>query len=255
MRPNVAQHERYCIGIAKTRTADRAALGDITNANPDAHTRARFQAQSLKRKMEDNLIDMKMQHTMTHAGVSAVRVLLNQVVSEMSDAARDMSDTGDCDEDDTEEDASLFEEAENWRKHLASERAEYPYIQPKQKIIETEGKPDGKLNYFSIIDLIKRRLFHDKAFRLRADSKSKELRKGEKYKKPPTGTIADTLDATKARFSRLHAPSDDEDEIRLAGILQVDDVEVVLRTSTGTPSPLPSPPPPQSPPPPPPPAR
>jgi hypothetical protein len=228
---DLANHYRYCErALVAKASASRAPLADATNAPPPP-ARAQLNVNSLKRKADDCLLDMQLDHQMTHKNVCAVRHILNSVVEDIIDASNHgpSGDDEEVEEDvkEVEQLLQLYDDPDNWRKERQANRQNYPYIAPDTRELRDEGKPVRTYAYFSIIKLIHRRLVHDKGFRQRHVALSKELRKGEKHKKYPTGPIKTMLDGIKARYHhRLHAKSDDVTELRLAGIAQVDDLEV-----------------------------
>jgi hypothetical protein len=192
--------------------------------------RARFAQGNLKRKVSDRLLDMQIDHGMSHKNVCDVRQLLNDVCVDVSDARDDQWECASADDGGDEgcledEDPLLepFKDAQNWRKHLEENRSKYPYIEPNTTKLE-----DGdEFASFSLKSLIHRRLNHDHAFRRRQVATSAALRTGERFRKPPDGPMQSMLDGVRSRYHhRLHAPSSDENELRLAGIMQNDDVEV-----------------------------
>jgi hypothetical protein len=233
---SLAQHRRYCREVAAEPPLPFAPVGDENRA-PNHACNARFEKEDLKRKVSEELLDIEIQHQLSHSSVCAFRGLLNTTVSEVYAGCNSHGDNGEGDRDD-EDDEEIwkalepFEDPTNWRAEDAEAKAKYPFIRPKVTVLEGNvEQPLSKRSYvsFTLIDLIHRRLMHDKAFRLRTMETSKRLRKGDKHMKAlgEQDEIVDMLDGMAARFHpKLHAPSDDENELRLGGLLQVDDVEV-----------------------------
>ena len=127
----------------------------------------------------------------------------------------------------------LFQGVETSRLEVAARKKEYRSLEPRVTDLSGRGCRDADhlVVSFSAVELLTQRLQQDSEFRRKCHAKSEEWKKGDRWRRPPTTTIANFDDAVAARFHpRLMRPAtaDEEQDFRnrIALEFNADDIEV-----------------------------